>query len=94
MEGVEELVVVVDGEVDGSGSSLDDRLKLVDHVDVRIGSQLEETSLVKLAKSYFQNRNKPTCKMCSRDFAILSSKGLFFILNYFNIGFFLYGRFS
>ena len=69
MEGVEELVVVVDGEVDGSGSSLDDRLKLVDHVDVRIGSQLEETSLVKLAKSYFQNRNKATCKMCFQDFA-------------------------
>ena len=83
MEGVEELVVVVDGEVDGSGSSLDDRLKLVDHVDVRIGSQLKETSLVILAKPSFQNRNKPTCKMFLWDFALLSSKGLFFIHNYF-----------
>jgi len=42
VEGVEELVVVVDGQVDGPRPGLDDGLQIFEHVDVRVRSQLQK----------------------------------------------------
>ncbi len=41
MEGVEELVIVVDSQVDGPRPGLDDGLQIFEHVDVRVRSQLK-----------------------------------------------------
>lgn len=40
VERVEKLVVVVNSEIDRSGTGLDNRLEIVEHVDVRICGQL------------------------------------------------------